>query len=117
MSVEDVMAHFNDVVGGPQHVGKRWCAWALEEYQKKRAYLHAVTPNSEEPIYFDDFMVSIIPKVDIKFKIYRLANFDNVESTYNTTVTIMLDWLDPSLKVVEEKGHEIDWEDHFCKIV
>jgi hypothetical protein len=113
LTVEDVEAHFYDVVGGPKHVGKRFCLWALQEYQNRLPYMIATKPPMEDIIAFDDFLVTLIPKVDIKYKVYRLANFNNVESTFNTTVVVMLDWIDPSLCVVKEKGHEIDWEDHF----
>ena len=114
VSVDDVAEHFKDIVGGPQKIGKEFCLWALEEYKQRRPYLEVAAKQNEcEPIKFDDFLATLVPKVDVKYKIYRLADFSDKDGTFQATVTVMLDWIDPSLKIVYRKGHEIDWEDHF----
>ena len=39
------------------------------------------------------------PEVDIKFKVYRLSDFDQRRGTFYIDFVLMLDWVDPSLEL------------------
>ncbi len=42
---------------------------------------------------------TMIPDVDVKFKVYRVSDFDPLSSTFFVDFTLMLDWCDPSLEM------------------
>ena len=43
-----------------------------------------------------------IPAVDVKFKVYRVSDFDQKRGTFYIDFVVMLDWMDESLELVED---------------
>jgi hypothetical protein len=54
----------------------------------------------------------VIPKVDVKLKLYRVSEFDQKRGTFNVTFILMMDWNDPSLSIAENTNSP-DFAQHF----
>ena len=58
-----------------------------------------------------------IPEVEVKFKVYRVSDFDMKRSTFYCEVIVMLDWEDPSLEAHTKEGYpggkNVDFRYHF----
>ena len=91
-SVEKSLIESNDMnEGGPQKCGRLFYKYWLERDRDP----------SEK-----------IPEVDVKFKIYRVGCFDQVNSSFFCDFILMLDWEDESLSLVP-KGQVPDFNDFF----
>ena len=87
-------------LGGPQKVGRKFV-----EYFRS-------SDRGTEQCKNNDEIARHIPNVDVKFKIYRLSDFDQVAGTVFVTFVLMLDWEDPTLSLVTN-GEEPDFYEHF----
>tara|TARA_B100000795_G_C22518139_1_gene330319 strand:- start:252 stop:527 length:276 start_codon:yes stop_codon:yes gene_type:complete len=53
-----------------------------------------------------------MPAVDVKFKVYRISDFDQVAGTIFVTFVLCLDWCDPSLEIATNTKSP-DFFEHF----
>jgi hypothetical protein len=56
--------------------------------------------------------LEMIPDVDVKFKVYRVSDFDPLAGTFFIDFMLMLDWCDPSLGLSDGKKKP-DFANHF----
>ena len=55
-----------------------------------------------------------IPNVEVAIKVNKMTDLNQVEHTFDTEFTLMLDWVDPSLeREKKEWGEAVDWDNHF----
>jgi hypothetical protein len=85
-----VEEHMDDRLGGPNSVGRKFLSYCKNEN---------VNP------------LDSIPDVDIKFKVYRISDFDGKRGTFYVEFVLMLDWLDPSLELCENNNP--DFHEHY----
>ena len=85
-----VEEHMDDRLGGPNSVGRKFLSYCKNEN---------VNP------------LDSIPDVDIKFKVYRISDFDGKRGTFYVDFVLMLDWLDPSLELCENNNP--DFHEHY----
>ena len=52
-----------------------------------------------------------IPDVDVKYKVYRISDFDQKRGSFYIDFVLMLDWLDPSLELADARG--ANFKEHF----
>ena len=53
-----------------------------------------------------------IPKVDVKFKLHRISDFDQKKGCFCATFVLMLDWNDPSI-ALSDNIKKPDFKLHF----
>ena len=80
--------------GGPNKCGRKWV-----EYWKMKG-TSAIDS------------VKFLPEVDVKFKVYRLSDFDGKAGTFYVETVLMLDWVDPSLEIAGDTA-DPDFHEHF----
>ena len=52
-----------------------------------------------------------VPDVDVKYKVYRISDFDQKRGSFYIDFVLMLDWLDPSLELADGRG--ANFKEHF----
>jgi hypothetical protein len=77
--------------GGPAKVGDKFMEYCTQ---------HQLKPEKN------------VPKVDVKFKIYRVSDFDQKRGTIYVEFIMMLDWNDPSLEIADDQKKP-DFRQHF----
>ena len=95
MKIEETM---DERLGGPQKCGRLWV-----EYWRTRG----LTPTQS---------MDKIPNVDVKFKVYRISDFDGKRGTFYVEFVLMLDWVDPSLELAKKDRDGVgipDFHEHF----
>jgi|SaaInlStandDraft_1057018.scaffolds.fasta_scaffold429150_1 hypothetical protein len=86
-------------LGGPNKCGRKFLEYWMSP-ERKELQCKTATDCAKH-----------IPTVDIKFKIYRLSDFDAVGGTIFATFIVALDWEDPSLSLAENDIP--DFYEHF----
>ena len=87
-------------LGGPNKCGRKFIEyWTSSDRGDQQCSSH-------------DEIAKHVPSIDIKYKVYRLSDFNQVEGTIFVTFVLCLDWHDPSLALVPN-GQAPDFYEHF----